>query len=171
MAKRLGNSIVFVLLLTLVGCGFHLRGHNLNQAEFPFRSIFIKSAGETAFINELRNALELYKLVLPTDSSQADITLQIVSERSSKQILSISSAGRVQEYELRYVVSLRADDGKGREWLPASELSVYRTMTYDDAQALAKEQEELMLYRDMRADAVQQILRRLSRAKVTVPTP
>ena len=160
----------FIFLLSLTACGFHLRGHNLKQAEFPFHSIFIKSSTESPFISDLRNALELYKLALPADSSVADITLQIVSERSSKQILSISSAGRAQEYELRYVVSLRADDGKGQEWLPASELIVYRTMTYDDAQALAKEQEELMLYRDMRTNAVQQILRRLSRAKVTVPT-
>ena len=35
-------------------------------------------------------------------------------------------------------------------------------MTYDDTQILAKESEEALLYRDMKADAVQQMLRRLS---------
>jgi len=35
-------------------------------------------------------------------------------------------------------------------------------MTYDDTLVLAKESEELLLYRDMRTDAVQQMLRRLS---------
>jgi LPS-assembly lipoprotein len=38
-------------------------------------------------------------------------------------------------------------------------------MAYDDAQVLAKEQEEALLYKDMRADAVGQAVRRLGRAK------
>jgi len=157
-------------LLTLTACGFHLRGHNLQQAEFPFHRVFLEAPGQTPFVNDLRNAMQLYKLELADDPTKAEVTLQIVSERTDKQILSISSAGRAQEYELRYFISLRAYDSQGQEWLPASELLIYRTMTYDDAQALSKEQEELMLYRDMRLDAVQQVMRRLSRAKVAVPT-
>ncbi len=35
-------------------------------------------------------------------------------------------------------------------------------MTYEDTEVLAKESEEALLYRDMKADAVQQMLRRLS---------
>ena len=38
-------------------------------------------------------------------------------------------------------------------------------MTYDDNQVLAKESEIELLYRDMKADAVQQMLRRLSVSK------
>ena len=40
-----------------------------------------------------------------------------------------------------------------------------RDLTYDDTQVLAKESEELLLYRDMKSDAIQQMLRRLSAAK------
>jgi len=35
-------------------------------------------------------------------------------------------------------------------------------MTYDDTVVLAKESEELLLFRDMKTDAVQQMLRRLA---------
>jgi len=170
MLKISRHSLLgFIFLLSLTACGFHLRGHNINQAEFPFHSLYLKAPSESPFVIDLRNALELNKVTLLLDSEKADITLQIVSERTDKQILSISAAGRAQEFELRYLVSLRAYDGKEQDWLPASEILIYRTMTYDDAQALSKEQEELMLYRDMRADAVQQVMRRLSRAKVAVP--
>jgi LPS-assembly lipoprotein len=170
MLKISRHSLLgFIFLLSLTACGFHLRGHNLNQAEFPFHSLFIKAPSESPFVTDLRNALELNKVALLLDPEKADITLHIVTERTDKQILSISAAGRAQEYELRYLVSLRAYDGKEQEWLPASEILIYRTMTYDDAQALSKEQEELMLYRDMRSDAVQQVMRRLSRAKVAAP--
>jgi LPS-assembly lipoprotein len=88
-----------------------------------------------------------------------------VSESSDKQILALSGTAQVREFQLRYVVSIRAYDKEMVEWLPADEISLQRSLTYDDALILAKEQEEALLYRDMRADAVQQILRRLSRAK------
>ncbi len=53
--------------------------------------------------------------------------------------------------------------------LPTSEILVTRDMAYSDAQVLAKEAEEALLYRDMQSDMVQQILRRLVAAK-PVPT-
>jgi LPS-assembly lipoprotein len=40
-----------------------------------------------------------------------------------------------------------------------------RDYSYSDTAILAKEQEETMLYKSMRDDMVQQIVRRLSRAK------
>jgi LPS-assembly lipoprotein len=40
-------------------------------------------------------------------------------------------------------------------------------MTYNDAQVIAKENEEALLYRDMQTDMVQQILRRLVAARPT----
>ncbi|HLY96494.1 MAG TPA: LPS assembly lipoprotein LptE, partial [Sideroxyarcus sp.] len=81
------------------------------------------------------------------------------------QILSLSGSGRVQEYQLIYRVSLRAYDNKQIDWLPAEEIMLSRILTYDESQVLAKEQEEANLYKDMRADAVAQAMRRLSRAK------
>jgi len=37
-------------------------------------------------------------------------------------------------------------------------------MSYNDAQVIAKENEEQLLYRDMQTDMVQQIMRRLAAA-------
>ena len=41
-----------------------------------------------------------------------------------------------------------------------------RTITFNEAQVLAKESEEALLYRDMQSDLVQQIMRRLSVVKM-----
>lgn len=157
--------ILLLLVLTLSACGFHLRGHGLMDKGFPFASLYLKSAAPTPFIGELQNSLELYKIKLTETSAEAELTLDIVSESSSKQILALSGAGQVREFQLLYRVSLRAYDRQMNEWLPADEISLQRSLTYDDAQVLAKEQEEALLYRDMRSDAVQQVMRRLSRAK------
>lgn len=149
----------------MTGCGFHLRGHDLKNAGFPFTSLHLKSAAPTPFIADLQNSLELYKIKLTSTAAEADITLDIVSERTDKQILAISGAGQIREFQLSYTVSLRAYDKQLNEWLPAGEVALQRSLTYDDAQVLAKEQEEALLFRDMRSDAVQQVMRRLSRAR------
>ena len=69
------------------------------------------------------------------------------------------------EYDLRYRVSVGAYDKELAYWLPTADVTLDRVMTYDDSQVLAKEQEQAVLYKDMRTDAVAQVLRRLSRAK------
>jgi len=157
--------ILLLLALSLSACGFQLRGHNLQGSSFPFSSVYLKSAVPTPFVADLQNSLELYKIKLTDTAAEADLTLEVVSEASDKQILAISGSAQVREFQLRYRVSLRAYDKQMQDWLPADEISLQRNLTYDDAQILAKEQEEALLYRDMRSDAVQQVMRRLSRAK------
>jgi LPS-assembly lipoprotein len=80
----------------------------------------------------------------------------------------LSSAGRVREYLLRYLVSFRLKDSAGRELIPADTIVLERDLTYDDDAVLAKENETAFLYRDMQADAVQQLVRRLSVADYSV---
>ncbi len=157
--------LLLLLALSLSGCGFHLRGHHIEGKEFPFASLYLKSAEPSPFVSDLQNSLELYKIKLTSTSAEADLTLDIASEAIDKQILALSGAGLVLEYQLRYRVSLRAYDKQLNDWLPADEISLQRTLTYDAAQVLAKEQEETLLFSDMRSDAVQQVIRRLSRAK------
>lgn len=157
--------IIILLALSLSACGFHLRGHNLKGKGLPFKIVYVKAAASTPFVADLRSNLELYKIELSATPAEADLTLEIVSETSNKVILAISGAGQVREFQLSYRVSMRAYDNQKREWLQADEISLQRTLIYDDAQVLAREQEEALLNRDMRADAVQQVMRRLSRAK------
>jgi LPS-assembly lipoprotein len=71
----------------------------------------------------------------------------------------------VREYRLIYRVGFRVGDGKGGDFVPPSTVTLTRDVTYDDAVALAKETEEQQLYRDMQADMVQQIMRRIAAAR------
>ncbi len=132
---------------------------------FAFKSLYLKAPAETAFVEDLRRTLKAAKIGMAPSADQADLVLEVVSEQATKQILSLSGAGRVQEYQLFYRVSLRAYDSKQVDWLPAEEISLSRIMSYDDTLILAKQQEEATLFKDMRSDAVAQAVRRLNRAK------
>lgn len=155
--------VAIALVATMLSsCGFQLRG----QVAIPFQSIHVESPGYSAFVNDLERAIRSSSGTgIVTNRGDAEAVLRILSERQEKVILSLSSAGRVREFELRYSVAYRLTDKASVDLAPPGEIRLRRDMTYDDTQVLAKESEEALLYRDMRNDAVQQMLRRLSVAR------
>jgi LPS-assembly lipoprotein len=169
MTRPLQALALVLALLSLSACGLHLRGHGAGDAQFAFRSIYIQAPGETTFTKVLRRNLRAYKLAVQEAPGQQDLTLNISFELTDKQITALNSSGHVIEYLLHYRVSVRAYDRQLNNWLPATEIRLQRILPYDDTLVLAKQQEEQMLYDDMRTDAAQQVLRRLSYAKPPKP--
>jgi LPS-assembly lipoprotein len=153
---------LLIAVLMLSSCAFHLR----EQADMPFKTLYLEAENpKTLFIADLRRSLEANDVKLASAAAQADVILNIVFERPEKQILTLGGDGRVNEFRLSYKISLRAYDLKQLDWMPAEEIYLYRDFSYDDSIVLAKEAEEALLYQNMRSDMVQQIVRRLSRAK------
>ena len=151
--------VLVVIAATVSACGFTLRG----QAELPFESIYVETQGFSLFGAELRRALRTGSKARVTENpNEAQVLLKIVGERQEKQIISLSAGGKVREFELRYRVAYRLTDRASKDLVPPGEIALRRDLTYDDTQLLAKESEEQLLYDDMKADAVQQMLRRLS---------
>ena len=163
MPTRLTLLVVLMLSMLLAACGFHMRGKN--NFALPFDRLYVKSTNDYApFINELKIAIRANNVQITDTPEQAQLTLQIVSEVTDKQILSLSAAGTVLEYSLLYRISLRAYNQKQQDWLAPQEITLRRSYSYDSTQVIPKQQEEALLYQDMRGDAVQQVLRRLNHA-------
>jgi len=132
----------------------------------PFDTLYLDSTNpKSAFIKELRRNLEMNKVQLVATPEKADVVLDIVAEFPDKQILSLDASGRVNEFQLFYRISLRAYDLKKQDWIPAEEFVMHRNFPYDNNNVLAMQAEEALLYQSMRKDMVQQIVRRLSRAR------
>ena len=152
--------LVFGLVLLLSGCGFQLRG----SATLPYDSLHITGAGPEMGV-ELERAIRTTQTRVVDRPEEAQGILQILSQAREKQILTISAAGRVNEYRLIYRVAFRVQDAAGKELMPPQQMQLQRELTFDATRTLAKESEESLLYRDMQTDAVQQIVRRLAAAK------
>lgn len=156
------RALIIMVVCLLSACGFHLRG----QEGMPFKTVFIIAPDlNSRFVNELRRNLLVNKVTLAATAEQADMVLNIASETTDQQILTLGGSGRVNEFELHFRVSLRAYDNKQQDWIPAEQMVLYRNYSYNDNIILAKEAEANMLYQGMRSEMVQQILRRLSHAK------
>ncbi|HLE67746.1 MAG TPA: LPS assembly lipoprotein LptE [Burkholderiales bacterium] len=152
------------LALLLSGCGFQLRG----TADLPFDTVFVSGSGGIV-LDIKRNIQAGSRTLVVDDPKTAQAVLEFTQESRQKDILSLSAAGRVREFRLLYRVGFRVHDGKGGEYLPVSTLQLARDITYSDADVLAKETEEQLLYRDMQSDMVRQIIRRLAEAKKPKP--
>ena len=152
--------LILVVAWGLAGCGFHLRG----AADMPFGSVYVPNATSGIALDLTRNLRAGSNVKVVDDPKQAEAILEFSGETRGKEILSLTGAGRVREFRLRYRVGFRVHDGKGNEYVPQSTLELTREVTYNDADVLAKESEEQLLFRDMQGDMVQQIMLRLSAA-------
>jgi len=148
-------------LSLLAACGFQLRG----AADMPFDTLYLPGATGGIALELKRNIQSGSATRVVDDPKAAQAQLLFSEETRIKEILALSSAGRVREYRLIYRVGFRVGDGKGGDFVPPSTVTLTRDVTYDDAVALAKETEEQQLYRDMQADMVQQIMRRIAAAR------
>lgn len=153
--------ISVMLALLLAACGFQLRG----AQPLPFTSLYIAENWELGAMLR-RNIRALGSTRLAETPQEAQAVLTSIGEAREKIVLSLSATGRVREFQLRYRFAYRVHDLKGREFIPPTEIVLVRDISFADVQVLAKEQEEVLLYRDMQNDMVQQVMRRLAAARI-----
>jgi LPS-assembly lipoprotein len=75
----------------------------------------------------------------------------------------------VREFQLRLRVKFRVRTLQGVELIAPTEVVLQRDISFNETAVLAKESEEILLYRDMQSDLVQQVLRRVSAIKSLTP--
>jgi LPS-assembly lipoprotein len=76
--------------------------------------------------------------------------------------LSIGSNARVQEYLVRYQVTLTVLGGDGKVLLDKSELELSREFSFDATQALGAASEQELITNELRREMLQQVLRRIA---------
>lgn len=159
-ALRLGVIVASCAIMT--ACGFQPRG----RASLPFGTLYVAAAENSAVGTELRRAIASGSQTgLARVPENADAILRILGESRDKQILSLSADGRVREFQLRYRVSYTIEGQNKQVIVPPSDIALSRDFLFNDAQILAKEAEEALLFRDMQSDAVNQLMRRLAALK------
>jgi LPS-assembly lipoprotein len=156
---------VAALATTLSGCGFQLR----QSGDYPFKTLLAGFSTTTPLGAELSRQLRgtgrLQVLTEPRAAQPAEVILDILQEQRQRVVVGTNASGQVRELQLRMSVTFRLRSPDGVEWIEPQELYQQRDLSYSETVALSKEIEEAMLYRDMQADIVQQIMRRLSRVK------
>lgn len=153
--------LLHILLFSMLsGCGFHLRG----AVELPAAMTEVAIQGTKPYGElgvALRNGFARVGGEVVESVQQAQSVLVITRDTSQRRVLSVDSSGQANQYELEYTLGFRLDDPEGVTRVVGQSIQLRRHYTYNPNQALAKADEEARLVREMREEAVRQMLLRL----------
>ncbi len=143
----------------LSACGFQLR----RSAALPFATLHTSFAATSGIGAELRRrvrAADGTRLV--DDPSMAEARVEVIGEEREKEVVGFSATGKPREYQLRLRFAFRLVDRDARQLIAPTTIVLHRDLTSTEAELVSRQQEEEILYREMEADLVQQLLRRLA---------
>ncbi|QIL83146.1 hypothetical protein G7047_26770 [Diaphorobacter sp. HDW4A] len=165
MQKR--TVLALLAAAPLAACGFRLRG----APDFQFKSIYVKAPPGSQLARELVRTLkgaggDVKVITEIADIAQAEAICNILSENRERVVVGLNASGQVRELQLRLRMHFSLTGPNGEEFVPNTELLQQRDVSYNESIALSKEGEEAMLFKNMQTDLVQQLMRRLAKAKL-----
>lgn len=143
----------------LSACGFQLRGQQTLPVDTIYLNLPVNSIIGAEMARLLRSSTNARVV---DDRKQAQAVFELLGENREREVLAINAQGRATEYQLRLRVRFRVIDASGDELIAPTSLLARRDITFNESELLAKESEEVLLYRDMQSDLVRQMVNRLS---------
>ncbi|MDA7691204.1 LPS assembly lipoprotein LptE [Methylophilaceae bacterium] len=158
MQNFLKKLAVLGFILLISACGFQLRGDI--QANFDSISI---SGGTSNFNKTLQRKFRQAGISIKS-TSEAEKIVDIIENKFTKTILTLTGTGAVSEYQLDYFVTYRFKSKDGPWNLPVT-IEASRIYTYDDSDILAKDEEEKRLVSGMEGQLIKTMATQLSLSK------
>ena len=157
MKKQL--LLIGFIFSLLSACGYHLKTPvNLAAA---YDHTYIQHAISAPLYRPLAVALSNQGIFLVDSAKEATAKIVIVRDNLSKQIQSIGTNNRVQEYRLEYelIFTVQFLD---KTAVPEQTLHLSRDYAFDIGQITGTESEERILREQMHEDMAQMIIRSIS---------
>lgn len=156
-------AVVLAAATALAACGFQLRGsYDIPPAIVP---IAIDAPGSSGVARALADTLRYGDMRVIAGDEPAASRIEILGERSERRVLTVDARGKVDEYELRYVVRWRLVDARPdageRELIAPAELTARRDYRHDPTAVLGAQDQQGVLMENMRDDIAQRILFRI----------
>jgi LPS-assembly lipoprotein len=161
--RLLLRGLAVLPLVASTGCGFQLQG---TYAAMPFQRFHTPVPAGSAIGADLRRAMRASGVEVLEQPGNAQVVLSILSQGEEREMSAFSTTGRPREYVLRLRTRFRIADAAGRNLAPDDEIILRRRLTASDALGTFNAEEDALLFRDMRVDLVQQLMRRLTAVKL-----
>ncbi len=154
------NKIKYIyplLLLFVSACGYHLRGEINVPANL--QSVYLQGASPQ-LRKALRNALVSSNVSLVDAITQADVVVQVDKEHMDNRVLSLSTTGRANEYELAYSLQYRLLDKSGKSLAKPQTIRINKDYYNNQQTVLAKNNEEQVIRKEIYRQAVRALFTR-----------
>jgi len=153
---------IFLGLLALSACGYHLKSQVDLDVEFD--KTFLQHAISSPLYRPLAVALSNQGIKLVEDAAEASAKIVIIKDDLTKQIQSIGTNNRVQEYRLDYELSFVVEY-LDRTKISERSLSLSRDYSFDIGQISGTQAEEKVLREQMYQDMAEMIIRTIANQK------
>ena len=155
--------LIFLLVSSLVsGCGFHLRG-SINLPD-SIRTVAVSSP-DVKLKDALVNSLQANNVITVSSPTADSAHVEISTADFGREVRTIDDRGKSTGYILILRVRYKVLDSGGKELVKPSTAVARRDYNFDDQQLLSATREEELLRDEMRNDAAQNILRKMSRIR------
>ena len=164
MNLRRRTAVAAVLTAAfLAGCGFKLRV----APTFAFQTLAVTPEKNGLVAADLIRYFgkAVVPLTPPPGMAPPQVIVDFLQESREKSVVGVNASGQVREFQLKARIQFRMRTPEGRELIGPTEISQQRDISFNESAVLAKEAEEVLLFRDMQADLLQQLLRRLAAIK------
>lgn len=149
----------FAVAMLLASCGFQLRG----DPAVGLKTLHVSTAGPTSVLTDIRRVLASGPTRVVPAPTGAEAHLRILAELRDKNVHTITGTGRVYEFQLRLTVRYEVTlPGRDAPLIEPTDVVATRLITYSEAAPIAKETEELLLFKDMQVDLAGRILRHIA---------
>jgi LPS-assembly lipoprotein len=170
-SRLLAGAAAAGLLLASSGCGFQLR----RSYDMAFKTVQLTGfTASSPLAAELARALEasgvdvVDSTLSATQAASAasvprtHVVIEGLTDRRDMVASTTTSYGQVRNMTVRTILRFQVKRGDGSVLLPASDVSLARDLSYNEKDALAKQDESGALHLSMQSDIVNQVMRRLS---------
>lgn len=161
------SGVVVLVVLALSACGFHLRGVQPGVAGLSVQVVSATPFGELEQL--LADGIRQADMTVVDAASDANMVVQLRSERLTRRVQTVNTTGRASDYELILSVEYVLASPSATADIPARKLESRREYNFSNTELLGKAEEESLLVQEMRRDIVSRLLRQLAYQAADLP--
>ena len=151
-------SAGLAVMSLLSACGWRMRG----KVNLPYSKILVSGVMTPEFKNDLQMVLRSNDIQIVNQVKDAEVVLEIITEQNAKQVLSYNASGQITAYRIISRVAFKVFNTSGVEIFPESDIFLTRDLDFNPANIQSFDYMVNEVVKNMRADIVVQMLRRMS---------
>ncbi len=153
--------LMLILSAMLPGCGFRLAGSGDGESSSGLKTVSVHNTGSShALAHFTREYLKSNRIDV-VEPEQAAVQLEILSEITGKEVLTLDRDGKAREFDLVLNIAFDVKRTDTDYSLTEQSISLNRVFVFDKRDVLGSAEEEQQLLDEMRKDAAKLIVYRL----------
>lgn len=158
-------SLYAVILIGLIGCGFHLVGSDIH---LPFKRIYLSTKQPFSLLSqELTYQLHQLHVTVVKSTEQSQLVLAILSDEDTVTTLSTGGNGQISRETIHKTVTYQLQDRKGRRIGDINQVSAQQYVAISQDQMLSGDNSINKVKREVAKKCSQELLRQLASSNVS----